>query len=294
MIRVHYKPLEALRPVHLALLASLDQPKSAKQVASNLSIPQMIIDHAIEDVTAWGLAESNGAEISLTERGNRCVAVWTATAKQGFWEFQDGTGWLLGKGVFLFRKPLKSLADAGLDPETGTVLSEQDAKARLKNIRNANLQLEKEIDRKVLRHAIIQAFEKEQHPTAIVEAALSKARTRLHLNQLCRLARSTISEIQQTNAKHLPHQQKEAIQESKNKVEQLEGELQWQIRDHEAEIQDATRVLLAAWLVNRDGFLKEIAAAEPDALIVRSDCGDFTWMEERPLLEETPVQCWMF
>lgn len=288
MIRVHYKPLDALRPMHLALLASLNPPTSRLKVASNLSVPEMILDHAVDDAVAWSLVAQTGDALALTERGNRCVAVWAATDKRGFWEFEDGSGWLLGKGLFSFRKPLKSLDAAGLDAETGNLLAECDAKDRLKKYQRANLQLDVEIKQEALRHCLIQTFRDAKELAPVIEQALTQAKTRLQLNQLIRLAECALVELQQAGTDQLLADRRNAIGDANKMIKRLRHEVQWQIRDHESATQDLTRVLLAAWLAQQKGFLKEIAESEPDSLLVRSEFGDFSWMDERPIPEVEP------
>ena len=123
MIRVFYRPLYKLRYLHIALLALLKVPASVTELSEKLRVQQIIIDHALDDILSWSLACSNVGTIELTDRGRRCGVVWLMTDKRGFWEFEDSSGWPLGDGVFSFRKPLRSLEDAGLNSETGEVLS---------------------------------------------------------------------------------------------------------------------------------------------------------------------------
>lgn len=290
MIRVHYKPLDALRPMHVALLASLNPPTSSLKVASSLSVPQMVLDHAVDDAVAWSLVAPIGDALALTVKGNRCVAVWAATNKRGFWEFEDGAGWLLGKGVFSFRKPLKSLEDAGLDAETGNLLGENDAKSRLKEYQRATLRLEDEIKQEALRQCLIQAFQDGKDLAPVVEKSLVQARTRLQLNQLSRLAEGALVELQQAATEQPLKDRTNALGEAHKTIKRLIHEVQWQIRDHESATQEVTRVLLAAWLARREGFLREITESEPDSLFVRSEYGDFSWMDERPIPDEEPPQ----
>lgn len=282
MIRVHYKPLDALRPMHMALLASLNLPMCRLKVASNLSVPHMVLNHAVDDAVAWSLIAQTGDALSLTDRGSRCVAVWAATDKRGFWEFGDGAGWLLGKGQFSFRKPLKSLNAAGLDAETGNLLVESDAKNRLKEYQCANLKLDEEIKEEVLRHRLIQTFQDAKELAPVIEQALTQARTRLQLNQLIRLAEYALADLQRASTDQSLADRTNSLVEAHKVIKRLRHEVQWQIRDHESAMQDVNRVLLAVWLAQQKGILKDIAESEPDSFLVRSEFRDFSWME-RPV-----------
>lgn len=246
----------------------------------------MILDHAVDDIVAWSLATLTGVTITLTERGKRFVSVWEATDQRGFWEFENGTGWLLGKGVFSFRKALKSLHDAGLESETGIILTKHDAKNKLKEYHLAKIQVDGQIKQNILRHSLIQAFEDAKDLATVIEQSLTLSRTRLQLNQLCRMAESALVELQQTAGEEKLAKRTTLLCAALKTITRLKEEIPWQIRDQETVAQEVTHVLLASWLADQVGVLKDIAECEPEAILVRSDCGDVFWMEvSSPIVE---------
>lgn len=282
MIRIHYRPLEGLKPIHIAVLASLTQPADGKDVIRRLSIPQMMLDHALDDLLAWSLVRAVAQKFVLTGKGNRCVAVWTATDKKGFWEFKDGSGWLLGKGVFSFRKPLKSIKYANLNPETGDLVNEKDARERLKKQLLDHIQIEKEIKQEALRDQLLKGAKQGQDLSGIVRDSLTRAKTRSQVNQLCRLAESALDQLQHANVGLKGSLGKDTFAKIRATIPKVKGEFQREIRDQESNLQELTDVLLAAWLADRSGLLNEVARSEPGALVCRSECNDFSWMEDRP------------
>ena len=269
MIFVYYKPFKALRPLHLALLASLNPPARSSAVAEKLAVSQLIIDNFVDDIVAWNLALSTGKKIALTDRGKRCVDVWNATNKRGFWEFEDiGSGWLLGEGLFSFRKPVKSLADAGLDAETGKLLREDEARKMLQEHQQAVHDLELEIKAASLRQNLLKAFAASKDLAPIIEASVTRARSMFHLNQLCNMTEIVLNEIQQKAPV-----QTDLLEKMRDWLKELNRKVRPQIQCHEQASQAVTHVLLGLWLTERTGFLKDIAVAEPDALLVKSDFG---------------------
>ena len=282
MIRIHYKPLEGLKAIHIAVLASLKQPAGSKDLPLRLSIPQMMLDHAVDDLLAWSLVRPVAQNLVLTEQGNRCVAVWTTTDKRGFWEVKDGSGWLLGKGAFSFRKPLKSIEYANLNPETGDLVNEKDARERLKEQLLGHIQIEKEIKQESLRDQLLKGAQNGQELSGIIRDTLTRAKTRSQLNRLCRLAESALDQLLWSNVEHNGFPAKDNFAKFRATISAVKGELQREIRDEESKLQELTDVLLAAWLADRAGLLNEIARSEPGALVCRSEFNDFSWMEERP------------
>ena len=276
MITVHYKPLEALRPIHITILAVAETTPSLHSIGETLGVPIMLLEHAADDLVAWQMVSVADQQLKLLERGVRCVAVWASTDRRGFWNIDNDDRWVLGKGVFSFRDPLKFLADAGLDPETGNILSEAEAIKTLKNYQRSVQLVEKEIQDESLRARIIETDHANGDLAELIESSLGRAKTRLHLNRLCRQAESAFEKIsaeatQKTRRfsefKRLLHQQKSSAEKSVNQSRETQG---------------FTRMLLASWLNQREGFLREVAVAEPCALFIRSDQGDVSWIEDTP------------
>ena len=112
MIQVYYRPIEGLKPLHLALMGVMEVPGSPADFELRLSAERMMVDHAIDDLVSWNLAERANSNVVLTAKGKLSLSVWIATNKKKYWKFENAGTWLLGKGVFFFRSPLPLLSDA--------------------------------------------------------------------------------------------------------------------------------------------------------------------------------------
>lgn len=278
MITVHYKPLEALRPIHISILALADTTSSLDSIGETLGVPSMLLEHATDDLVTWQMVSFEDHQVKLLERGVRCVAVWASTDRRGFWTIENDDLWILGKGVFSFRDPLKSLADAGLDPETGNVLSEAEATKSLKDYKRAVQRVEADIQEDAIRAKIIETSTTNGNLDEIIETSLGAAKSRLHLNRLCRQAEAALADIFQdeSHQKGRPTESKRILQQQQSRAEQS---MTRQFRETDR----FRKVILASWLEQRDGFLGEVASTEPSALLIRTEQGDLALLDETPL-----------
>lgn len=278
MITVHYKPLEALRPIHVSILALADKTSSLDSIGETLGVDSMLLEHATDDLVTWQMVSFEDHQVKLLERGVRCVAVWASTDRRGFWSIENDDLWILGKGVFSFRDPLKFLEDAELDPETGIVFSEAEATKSLKDYKRAVQRVEADIQEDAIRAKIIETSKTNGDLDEIIKTSLGGAKSRLHLNRLCRQAEAALADISQEE----PHQKgrstkfKQILQQQQSRAEQS------MIRQFR-ETDRFKKVLLASWLKQREGFLGEVASTEPNALLIRSDQGDLALLDETPL-----------
>jgi hypothetical protein len=277
MITVQYKPLEALRPIHVSILAVSETTPSLDSIGDMLGVLPMLLEHAADDLVAWKMISVENRQVSLSERAVRCVAVWAATNRRGFWSIENDDRWVLGKGVFFFREPLKSLADAGLDPETGNVLSEAEAIKSLKEYKRAVQRVEKEIQGDVIRARISKTITTNGNLAETIETSLRGAKSWLHLNRLCRQAEVALVEISGSE----PHQ-KGRITEFKRLLQQQKSQAEQSLNRQFRETDVFTKLLLASWLKQRAGFLGEVASTEPNALLIRSEKGDVEWLDQTP------------
>jgi hypothetical protein len=277
MITVHYKPLEALRPVHISILAVAESTSSLDSIGEILGVPLMLLEHAADDLVIWKMISITNRQVELHERAFRCVAVWAATDRRGFWNITNDDKWVLGKGVFFFRDPLMSLNDATLDPETGKVLTEAQALKCLKDYKISIERLEVDIQTNAIRTEIIKTISTNGDMSNAIESSLGRAKSRLQLNRLYRQADAAFDDffVAETNQRGKSHEFKRLLQHKKSKVEQS-------IMRLHRETDGFTKLLIASWLKQRDGLLGEIAATDPNAILIRSEQEDVSWTKEVP------------
>ena len=117
-----------------------------------------------------------------------------------------------------------------------------------------------------LRHNLLEAFNKSKSLVPIFESSIIQTRTKLHLNQLSRLAAEALCEIERNAVadRTLPTG-------VRSEFMRIEEEGKKNISEYERKNRDTTDVLLASWLSEQDGLIQQIACLEPNALLVRVD-----------------------
>ena len=65
MITVHYKPFEALRPVHIAVMAAAEAELPTSELPAIFGLPELVLRHASDDLVGWGLANCTNGHVSL-------------------------------------------------------------------------------------------------------------------------------------------------------------------------------------------------------------------------------------
>lgn len=266
MITVHYKPFDNLRPVHLAVMAAAEAGLPSGELPVVFGLPDLVLQHARDDLAAWGFVSFHIGEICVLPAGSRCVSVWVATEQRGFWNFPNHDGWRLGKGVFFFKSPLSRLCDAGLDPETGLVLSHKEATARQRAFVSEIEALELEIQNGTASRILTSCFESDGDPSDPIAAWLGRARSRLHLNQLCRMMNAAAEGggLDDPSAHRRVTLARRCIEEQRKLAER-------RLRDEQREMQPVQEVLMANWLSERSGLLRDLAEADPCSILIRSD-----------------------
>ncbi len=282
MIQVHYRPITGLKPLHLALLGVAEVAGGIADFEARLSLPRMMVEHAVDDLGFWQFAERHDSELHLSAKGTRALSVWVATNKKGYWQFADDGTWLLGKGKFSFRPPLAFLDDAGFNPETGDVLSESEAKESLQAFYRQRAEIEKRISDKIIIRQLDAALQKNGELCDVIGAELSKAVTILQSNQMNQMISIWLTEALAGKQDSGNRSADGTLRKCRQVMAKAKEEGARTIRDREVALQSTTRALLGGWLKRKDGLLQSIAVADPNSLLIVSECGDVLWTEERP------------
>jgi len=266
MIRVHYRPLDALRPLHIALLAALETRSSVRSASALLGVPARDFEFAAEELLAWDLLTGSPASLNLTQRGMRCVDVWRDTGKTSCWSFPTDSHWILGNGSFFFRNPLASLDEAGLNQETGECLSEEDAEELLAEHQFNAQTIARQLESKALYHHLREVLEMGEDAGTLFDAAFENVQTRRQSTLLHQQAEEVFAEFGSGGRTSwmLNSGAKRALSHARNKA--------WRkICEHEEEAETVARVLLARWLRQRDGVLRKIADEQPNLLTLYTE-----------------------
>jgi hypothetical protein len=261
--------------MHIALLASFEACGSVRKASASLGVPAADFDHAAAELLDWDFIESSGESAKLTRRGRRCVDAWRDTGRTGFWSFPSGSNWILGNGSFLFRKPLVSLDDAGLNPETGACLSEEDAERLLEEHRSTALIVAGQLESRELYHRLLEVLEAGQEARDVFEEAFENVQSRRQLTLLRQQAEEALADFCGGRAASW------AVNNGvRRALKHVINSSWWRICGHEEEAETVMRVLLARWLRDRTGVLREIAEDQPNLLTLAAEgCEYFQTME---------------
>jgi hypothetical protein len=154
-------------------------------------------------------------------------------------------------------------------------LAETVAIKSLKDYKRAVQRVEEEIQADVIRARISETITKKGDLAETIATSFGGAKSKLHLNRLCRQAEAALEEI----CGSAPHQKGRSI-EFKRLVQQQKSQAQQSMPIQYRETDRFTKLLLASWLKQRDGFLGEVASTEPNSLLIRSEQGDVSWLDE--------------
>lgn len=277
MITVHYKPFESLRPVHLAALVGVEAGLSMADLAKTFGLPPLVLQHAVEDLSDWEMLSFQGDRVQLQSRGSRCVSVWTTTKQRGYWEFPDPVDWELDKGTFFFRRPLEKLGEAGFNPETGGSISLKKATEVQRTYLTEKKRLEVEILKESVAARIAADCQSGEIPEDAIYSLLCRAKTRLHLNQICRMVESAIAGSHSDEARPNGWESKarKIMAKARNKAERA-------IRDEQRVMQPVQEILLATWLSKRKGLLQELSDEDPCSILLRSDASSSPQTKKAP------------
>lgn len=258
--------MAALRPLHIALLAALETRSSVRVASVSLGVPARDFEFAAEELFAWNFLTGSPASLNLTQRGMRCVDVWRDTGKTGCWSFPTDSHWILGNGSFFFRKPLASLDEAGLNPETGECLSEGEAEALLAEHQFNAQTIAEQLECRALYHHLREVLEMGDEAGTLFDDAFENVQTRRQSTLLHQQAEEAFAEVGSGGRTSwmVNSAAKRALSHARNKA--------WRkICEHEEEAETVARVLLARWLRQRDGVLREIAEEQPNLLTLYTE-----------------------
>ena len=258
--------MAALRPLHIALLAALETCSSVRVASVSLGVPARDFEFAAEELFAWDFLSGSPASLNLTQRGMRCVDVWRDTGKTGCWSFPTDFHWILGNGSFFFRKPLASLDEAGLNPETGECLSEGEAEALLAEHQFNAQTLARRLECRELYHNVREVLEMGEESGTLFDHAFENVQTRRQSTLLHQQAEEAFAEVGSGGRTSwmVNSAAKRALSHARNKT--------WRkICEHEEEAETVARVLLARWLRQKDGCLREIAEEQPNLLTLYTE-----------------------
>ncbi len=266
MITVHYKPLDALRPVHIAVMAATEAGLLPIELPAIFGLPELVLQHARDDLVGWGLARPSNGRVGLLPGGSRCVSVWVATEQRGHWSFPDLEGWPLGKGVFFFRTPLSRLSDAGFHPETGSALSQKEAMDKQRAFFYEVEQLEKELKIETVSRSLKSCLLSGGDPGEMITTWLGRPKSRLHFNHLCRQMTAALDDCHSNDTAT-----QQWIRHARRCIDDLRQQAEYRLRDEQRSMQPVQEVLIAKWLSERTGVLRELAESDPCSLLIRSD-----------------------
>jgi hypothetical protein len=248
------------------LLAALETCSGVRSASGSLGVPVRDFEFAAEELLAWDLLTGSPASLNLTQRGMRCVDVWRDTGKTGYWSFPTDSSWILGNGSFFFRKPLASLDEAGLNPETGESLSEGEAEALLAEYRFNAQTLARQLESRSLYHHLREVLEMGEDAGTLFDSAFENVQTRRQSTLLHQQAEEAFAEFGSGGRASwmMKSATKRALSHARNRA--------WRkICEHEEEAETVARVLLARWLRQKGGCLREIAEEQPNLLTLYTE-----------------------
>lgn len=263
---LHYRPLDHLGPLHLALLATLEKCGSVRSASAALGVPIRYFQCAGEELRDWDLLGGPVASPRLTPNGKRCVGAWRDTGKMGFWRVQSDSTWVLGPGAFSFRNPLASLDEAGLNPETGNCLSEGDAKALLAQHQCQARKIDGQLERREIYKQLSKVLRAGGEAERLFHEGFKNLMTRRHLTLLSEQTEEALSDFQ-NGARPL----READSAARGALKKAQKSSWRRIRKHEEEAAMMTNVLLAQWLRQRGRFLSQIAERQLNRVSVYAE-----------------------
>lgn len=272
MIQIYYRPLMGLKPLHLAVMGVMESSGDLDVMASRLALPLMMVEHAIDDLVSWKLADRKDSRVVLSVIGERSVNVWRVTDNNGYWQVKDDRNWLLGKGKFSFRSPLARLIDAGLDPETGEILSASEAEETLRSFYQKRATVDEQISGQHIAKRLARAIQKRQGLASVIGVELGNCVTVLQLNQVHKLINRGLGPSMASSRVSAPGSEDQEIQTIRQTLADTKDACLRSVKESDAALQAATRVWLAEWLGRRIGYLKTIIQADACSVLVVSEC----------------------
>ncbi|NJK91586.1 MAG: hypothetical protein HC904_07035 [Blastochloris sp.] len=277
-VKVIYKPLLSLKPTHIAMICVLDKPCQIKELSECLPLPNVILEHAIEELAFWQLVTENENGLELTNNGKVAFAVLQATEKNGFWKCEDDGKWILGEGKFELPETLVDLDSVEWNPETGEILSEATALNAIKESQSALTTSDAYASNGKCVSEFESALKDNGKLDEAVERIMAHTFSVLHLNRVSNELEDFISNLK------LP---KEDYSGPLKIISTKKKNRMYQIQHLQRDGQRAIWVILAQWLRQRSGVLGELIIQHPSAFRCISTIGIPLWEEEGKA--ETPA-----
>ena len=272
MIRVDYRPLHSLSPLHQAILVAVDKLPSPVGSFDCLSLPKILVEPALEDLLAWGFLVRKAGEYALLDPGKECVQVWKDTSMTGSWEIDDPVGWELGKGKFWILANCACLGDVGFNQENGRWTTYPDAVALHGKFKEVHIFLESGELQKMqgkLFGAVDPGLGKNNQPSLseFIGSTLTSMMDNPQLESAASQIRTGLDGL--SNSDGLEADVAEARAGLEEALHGQREKLRWKSQ----ELATAKDILLAHWLQQQQGLLGELAQKSPSSLMVESTFG---------------------
>jgi hypothetical protein len=266
-------------------MAAAEAGLAPPELPVTFGLPELVLQHASDDLVGWGLARHDSGRLGLLPSGSRCISVWVATEQRGFWRFTDPEGWRLGRGVFFFRSPLSRLSDVGLDPETGAIISQEEARATHSTLIRDVDRLEQEMQDGTASRSLVSCFVSGADLSEKIATWLGRPRNRLHLNQLCRMMNAALNDFESGDA-----EARGLVRFARRRIDEEREQAERRLRDEQRSMQPIQEVLIAKWLSARSGLLRDLAESDPCSILVRSDADAASVVPSTPVRSEAPAR----
>jgi hypothetical protein len=276
MLTIHYRPLDALRPLHLAVLVALESRHGLSEAANTLPLPLREMECAAEELEAWAFIARARGGVQATERGRRCVKAWYDTRGKRVWSFAEHPGWVLGTGCFYFARPLASLEEAGWDPETAEHLCEEEALERIEEDREQTRFREEGLGGP----ARIQLLRQQIQAGDDLEEAWGAFFAGVQTVQEIRTLEPQAREVLDGQCARA------GADKAESSLVRFLKRTRWQLWQRHKHLHAAREVLLASWLARQRGVLGRIARAEPDLVKIACEGPDAGAQREDGFWEE--------
>jgi hypothetical protein len=266
MLTIHYRPLDALRPLHVALLVALESRPDVPEAAAALGLPHRELECAAAELEAWAfLARVRGA-LQTTERGERCVRAWKDTKGQRVWSLAKHSEWVLGAGCFYFSRPLASLEEAGWDVEKGERLSEEDALERIQKEHALTRVRKKGMGAPAREELLRQRLAEGEDWEEAWEDFFAGVQSSQELKKLEQQVRGVMAGLllREGAGQSAPFGASRAGEEEVDEsLARFLKQTRWQLWQRQQDLHAAREVLLAAWLGRQRGLVGRLARGEP-------------------------------
>lgn len=277
-IKVIYKPILALKPTHIAVVCVLEQPCQSNELSGRLPLPEIVLEHVVEELSCWQLVARNGEGLGLTADGKFALTALKATQKNGFWDCADDGTWILGEGKFQLPETLTDLGSAGWNSETGEILNEATALNAIKERQAALAASDAYVSSGKCGDEITAALQKGRSFDEAVESMMDRAFSVIHLN---RMSDQLVASLANSKSRKENHSESLKVISSQKKARLR------RIQRLQRDGQRAVWVIFARWLRQRDGILGELVRQHPSAFRCVSTIGVPLWEDEKE--PETPT-----